>query len=184
MFLDPIVIALMTICDGPKGAGVSESSPELRMAFTDAFRRRGDSVAVVTYLDNHGHPGGMTATSITSVSADPPMLLVCVNRSAATHAILEMRGEFGVAFLSEGQDDISNVCAVPGEKNFPEGSVIDPESLTPRIVGAAAHLRCVVVDTHEHGTHTVFVARVTTADSDPDKRPLLYHDGHYHSLAD
>ena len=57
---------------------MSESSPELRLEFTDAFRRRGDSVSVVTYLDNHGRPGGMTATSVTSVSADPPMLLVCV----------------------------------------------------------------------------------------------------------
>jgi flavin reductase (DIM6/NTAB) family NADH-FMN oxidoreductase RutF len=163
---------------------VSESSPELRLAFTDAFRRRGDSVSVVTYLDNHGHPGGMTATSVTSVSADPPMLLVCVNRSASTHAILEMRGEFGVAFLAQGQENISNIFANPGEKDFPEGTIVDPESLTPRIAGSAAQLRCVVVDSHEHGTHTVFVARVVAAESDEEKRPLLYHDGHYHSLAD
>ena len=163
---------------------MSESSPELRIEFTDAFRRRGDSVSLVTYLDPHGNPGGMTATSVTSVSADPPMLLVCVNRSASTHAILEMRGEFGVAFLSEGQEEISNLGATRGDKAFPDGSIIDPTSTAPSIAGAAANLRCVVVDTHEHGTHTIFVARVTAALSDGDQRPLLYHDGHYHSLAE
>lgn len=163
---------------------MSESSPELRLAFTDAFRRRGDSVSVVMYLDNHDRPGGMTATSVTSVSADPPMLLVCVNRSASTHAILEMRGEFGVAFLGQGQEDISTICATSGEKIFPEGTVLNADSPTPQIAGAAANLRCVVVDTHEHGTHSIFVARVTSADSDTDRRPLLYHDGHYHSLSD
>lgn len=163
---------------------MSESSPELRLAFTDAFRRRGDSVSVVTYLDDHGRPGGMTATSVTSVSADPPMLLVCVNRSASAHAILELRGEFGVAFLAEGQQEISTMAATSGEKDFPEGSIVDPAATAPVIAGAAANLRCVVVDTHEHGTHTVFVARVTRAESDDTKRPLLYHNGHYHSLAD
>ena len=163
---------------------MSESSPELRLSFTEAFRRRGDSVAVVTYLDEHGRPGGMTATSVTSVSADPPMLLVCVNKAASTHAILELRGEFGVAFLSEGQEEISTICATPGDKIFPEGTIIDPTSSTPAFADAAANLRCVVVDTHEHGTHTVFVARVTDADSHPERRPLLYHNGHYHYLAD
>lgn len=163
---------------------MSESSPELRLAFTDAFRRRGDSVSVVMYLDEHDRPGGMTATSVTSVSADPPMLLVCVNRSASAHAVLELRGEFGVAFLAEGQQDISTMCATSGEKDFPEGTILDASAKAPAIAGAAANLRCVVVDTHEHGTHTVFVARVTDAASDDSKRPLLYHNGHYHSLAD
>lgn len=163
---------------------MSESSPELRLAFTDAFRRRGDSVSVVTYLDAHDRPGGMTATSVTSVSADPPMLLVCVNRSASAHPVLELRGEFGVAFLAEGQEEISTMCATSGEKHFPEGVIVDPAASVPVLAGAAANLRCVVVDTHEHGTHTIFVARVTAALSDESKRPLLYHNGHYHSLAD
>lgn len=163
---------------------MSESSAELRMAFTDAFRRRGDSVSVVTYVDDDGRPGGMTATSVTSVSADPPMLLVCVNRAASTHAILELNGRFGVAFLAEGQEEISTICAAPGLKEFPDGSIDDVDTGCPTIVEAAANLRCLVVDTHEHGTHTVFVARVERAASDDSKRPLLYHNGHYHSLAD
>ena len=161
-----------------------EPSPELRLAFTDAFRRRGDSVSVVTYLDNHDHPGGMTATSVTAVSADPPLLLVCVNRSASAHAVLEIRREFGVAFLAEGQDEISAICATSGEKVFPEGAIIGATSTTPQIAGSVANLSCVVVDTYEYGTHTVFVARVTAAQSDETKRPLIYHDGSYFKLAD
>ena len=85
-----------------------------RELFRQAFRRWATTVVVVTYRDDEDRPVGMTATSMSSLSADPPSLLVCINRETRAHPIITKRAAFGIDMLSIGQRPIADHCSAAG----------------------------------------------------------------------
>jgi flavin reductase (NADH)/flavin reductase len=160
------------------------ATPALRSQFVDAFRRRADTVCVVTYLDRDDRPCGMTATAVCSVSADPPMLSVCLNRSTRTFDAIDSRGRFGVNVLSGQQELVAARCSVPGEDKGLDPSWLDerPRDESPKLEAAVAYLDCDVVAAHEHGTHAVVIGLVRTAEVVPRRHPLVYFDGGFEQL--
>lgn len=157
-----------------------------RELFRQAFRRHATTVSVLTFHDAESAPAGMTATSMCSLSADPPSLLVCIRRDARAHAEIIANGHFGVNLLSITQRPIADFCSRTGtHKQLRDGwlAADAADAATPRLRDALAHLECTVDTTYEAFSHTVFVGRIEAVWLNPrDAPPLLYHGGIYSRL--
>jgi len=142
-------------------------------------------VTIIT-LDDDGEVHGMTANGFASVSREPMLVLICVDRKARTHAHLHARKRFGVNVLSEGQQAISGYYAQP-ERDHDKaeelaGARFDRTSHgTPVLHDALAYLECRLHTTHEAGDHTIFIAEVedmVVRSGDP----LLFFRGRYRKI--
>lgn len=150
-------------------------------AYRAAMRQTAASVAVITTADA-GSIHGMTATAMTSVSLDPPTLLVVVNRTTRTHPFIARSGRFAVNVLAEGQEEIARRFAAGVENQFAGVAHELHAAEVPIIAGTAATFVCVAVESFDVATHTIFIGRVEDAHC-ADRPPLLYHDGRYRTLA-
>jgi 3-hydroxy-9,10-secoandrosta-1,3,5(10)-triene-9,17-dione monooxygenase reductase component len=140
-------------------------------------------VTVVT-TTHAGTRYGMTASAVASVSLEPPLLLVCMNRDSPTHEAVRETGRFAVNVLAGDQEEISNQMATRGIDKF-EGIEWEPapETGSPLLAGALAHLDCTIHAVYEAGDHYVVLGRVKylTAESRScdTVSPLLYFEGRY-----
>ncbi|MBK6491102.1 MAG: flavin reductase family protein [Sphingomonadales bacterium] len=157
-------------------------SPDHELAdhFRRAMRRLSAGVAVVCCADAQG-PVGLTATSVTSLSMDPPSLLVCINRSASLRTSLAINMPFSINLLGRQHADISNAFggAARGEDRFRFGDWETGISGVPILKDAIARIECVVDLEVEYGSHTIFVGRITRCISAITGDPLIYADGRY-----
>jgi flavin reductase (DIM6/NTAB) family NADH-FMN oxidoreductase RutF len=149
--------------------------------FRTALRCFAAGVTIVTTRDRQGRPQGLTASAFTSVSLDPPLVLVCVDHSATAHPDFRTRGWFAVNVLRREQEALSRRFALSGEDKFQGVPWHDGEAGLPLLDGALATLECRIVEAHEAGDHTIFIGQVETA-SVVGGRPLVYFHGAYHSL--
>jgi flavin reductase (DIM6/NTAB) family NADH-FMN oxidoreductase RutF len=156
---------------------VPDHLPEL---FRAAMRRLAASVSIVV-AKGEGGPIGMAATSITSLTVDPPAVLVCVNRSAGLHALLVPTAPLSVSLLSRSQKDVSFAFGggVPREDRFKSGDWFDGANGLPALTGAQANLECVIDTMLAYGTHSIVIARVLRAAVSDTVEPLIYQDGAY-----
>ena len=152
--------------------------------FKQGLRRWASGVTVVTARAGEERHG-MTVSAFSSVSADPPMVLVCANRESRTHAIIAAGGRFNVNILAQDQRRLSDHFASSrGEGSRFDGVAWrDGDSGVPVLEGVAASLECLVVHSHTHGSHTVYIGQVEAARVS-DVPPLLYFDGGYRALAE
>lgn len=153
---------------------------EIPALFRTAMRRLAASVSIVVARGDEG-PVGMAATSITSLTIDPPALLVCVNRATSLHALLVPAAPLSVSLLSRDQSDVSAAFggAVPRAERFSVGAWRDNGNGLPELVGAQANLRCVIDAMLAYGTHSIVIARVVEVRVSDEVAPLVYQDGHY-----
>ena len=151
-------------------------------AFKEALRAWASGVTVVTARSGD-KVHGMTATAFSSVSADPPLVLVCANRSSTTHGIIEEGGVFAVSILAAHQQEVSNVFASSKHEDSRLKKVSWSEGTTgaPLIDEAVASLECTVASAHREGSHTSYVGRVEAVHTN-EAEPLLYYKGGYRSL--
>jgi flavin reductase (DIM6/NTAB) family NADH-FMN oxidoreductase RutF len=149
--------------------------------FRTALRSFATSVTVVTTRDREGHPSGLTASAFTSVSLDPPLVLICVDHAATAHPDFRERGWFAVNILRREQEALSRRFAASGGDKFRGVTCHEGRTGLPLLDGALATLECRIVEAHEAGDHTIFIAEVETA-SVTEGRPLVYFHGDYHSL--
>ena len=150
--------------------------------FRTAMRHFAAGVTVVTTRDGDGHPSGLTASAFTSVSLDPPLVLVCVDHAATAHPALRTYGRFAVNVLRHEQEALSRRFAESGGDKFRGVPCHDGRTGLPLIDDALANLECRVVEAHEAGDHTIFVGQVEAV-SVGGGRPLVYFHGRYHGLA-
>ncbi len=143
-------------------------------------------VALVTsHFEGNHH--GMTVSSFTSVALDPPLVLVCIDTSSRTHDMILNSGAFAAAILAEDQGQVSDRFAGrQGEfmDQFEALSVITTASGCPIPEGSLAYVDCRVTATHPGGSSTVIIGQVTEARILRQAPPLVYHDQHYHRLAE
>jgi len=145
------------------------------------LRRLVSGVTVLT-TEQDGRPWGMTVSAFTPVSLDPPLALVCVNRSTASARHIVDQRRLGINILAAGQSEISGRCAAPGTPKFlPPDDLADwmPGWATPRIGGALVSFDTTVEALHEAGTHLVAIVRIDNIAAAPAGEPLLYGDGRY-----
>jgi flavin reductase (DIM6/NTAB) family NADH-FMN oxidoreductase RutF len=137
------------------------------------------SVTVVATLGPDGRAHGLTATAFSSVSIDPPLCLVCIDRRARAHAPLLASRRFAVSVLGAEQQASSRHFARDTDDKF-DGHAWVPGSVTgcPVLQGSIAAVECEIADVHEGGDHTIVVGRIVGA-SALDGAPLLYWRGAY-----
>jgi flavin reductase len=125
----------------------------------------------------------MTVSAFSSVSADPPLVLVCANRASTTHAVIEEGGVFAVNILAEHQQDVSNLFASSELEDSRLDRVHWTEGSTgaPLIDEALVSLECTVRSAHREGSHTIYIGQVEAVHVS-DATPLLYYRGGYRSL--
>jgi flavin reductase (DIM6/NTAB) family NADH-FMN oxidoreductase RutF len=140
-------------------------------------------VTIVTVRDGDG-ARGMTANSFTSVSLDPPLILISIDVRNRTHALVSEQGRFAVNMLAREQRAWSDQFA--GRHGDPQDRLDDvPHHLVdglPAIDGAAAVLICEVTAVYPARDHSLFVGEVKRLEWSPDREPLLFHSGQYHGL--
>ena len=152
----------------------------------DTFKRVLGSWAsgVTIVTSRHGElQHGMTASAFSSVSADPPQILICANRDSNTHTVIERSRCFSVSILAAGQEELSNLFADKSREDirFDGLSCATGATGCPRIPGALAHLDCRVVQALRAGTHVIYVGLIEAA-SVQDAAPLAFFRGRYQRL--
>ena len=130
---------------------------------------------------------GMTANAVTSVSLDPMLLLVCVQREGSLHELMAGASGFAVNILPDDQQSIAELFAAHGELDQPMGGVpyrISPSG-SPILEPALAWLDCSVHERFEGGDHTIVIGRVIDlAVEQRDASPLLFFSGRYRHIAE
>lgn len=150
------------------------------------MRRLPSGVCVISTRAANGHQYAMTASSVTSVSDNPPSLLVCVNQQARICPVLTLGQRFAINILGKNHQDISVLCATgdQGEKRFNLGQWLIAPDKTPYLQDAEAVFECEVDLVQPYGTHNIVVGKiiaVSVATSGP--APLIYLDGSYRNIS-
>jgi len=138
-------------------------------------------VTVVTTVGDDGRPYGLTATAFTSVSIEPPLVLVCVDKGAESHPHFHASRVFAVNFLGADREHLSRRFAVPGGDKFKDLVVDRGVTGAPLLPEALGYLECRTVDIFEGGDHTIFLGQVEAGDA-RDGEPLLYFRGAYRRM--
>jgi 4-nitrophenol 2-monooxygenase / 4-nitrocatechol 4-monooxygenase, reductase component len=138
-------------------------------------------VTIISTCDADGRPTGLTASAFSSVSLDPPLILVCVDHKSQSYPALRDRGRFAVNVLGHDQEHVSRRFATTRLDKFDEIPHRISELGLPLVEGALAQLECTTVNAHVAGDHTIFVGRVEAARV-LGEHPLLYFRGKYQRL--
>jgi flavin reductase (DIM6/NTAB) family NADH-FMN oxidoreductase RutF len=138
-------------------------------------------VTVITTKGGDERPYGLTATAFSSVSLDPPLVLVCVDKKSETHPHFGASGVYAVNFLTNGQVDLSNRFAKSGGDKFAGVQWTRGTLGAPLLSSALANLECRISNVVDAGDHTIFIGRVESG-AVLSGEPLLYFNGSYRSL--
>ncbi len=151
--------------------------------FKQALGCWASGVTIVTTPGEGGQFGGMTASAFSSVSADPPLVLVCINRKATSCDEVASSGVFAVNILREGQDALSNKFATPMDRasRFEGVAVTTGATGAPLLDDSMVSLDCRVEQAIAAGSHTVFIGRVEQVVL-REGNPLLYYRGAYRGV--
>lgn len=143
------------------------------------------ATGITVLAAGRAEPRGMTANSFTSVSIEPPLILVCVNKNASIRrAMLDARG-FAVSVLSAGQERLARYFA---DRSRPRGAgefgEVDwspaPCTGSPVLHGALAWFDCALADVYDGGDHAIFLGSVLAGGCGPAQDALLFFGGRYH----
>lgn len=144
--------------------------------FRNAMSQFASGVTVVTTRDAEGKPWGFTASAFSSLSLDPPLLLVCLERKADSFAAFEVAKHMSVSILATGQDDVAMRFATRGADKFGPTPTTDGEaSGSPLIDGALAQVECAIQERLDGGDHIILVGKVLRART-ADTQPLLHYN--------
>ena len=148
----------------------------------DALGCFATGVTVVTCLDPAGEPVGLTANSFTSVSLDPPLLLVCIGKQAASAKAMTAASHFAVNVLQTGQQPASIRFATRHEDRFGPNDWSPGEYGAPVLEKSLGVFECEMHAIHDGGDHHMVIGRVVKARFDGALDPLLYFRGSYRRL--
>ena len=137
-------------------------------------------VTVVTTTGADGAPYGLTATAFSSVSLDPPLVLVCVDKKSETYPHFAS-GVFAVNFLAHDQQEISKRFATSGGDKFNGVPFRQGTIGAPLLAGTIGHLECRIVHTYAGGDHTIYVGEVDNGVT-CDAEPLVHFRGAYQRI--
>jgi flavin reductase (DIM6/NTAB) family NADH-FMN oxidoreductase RutF len=150
--------------------------------FRSAMRHLAGGVSVIT-VGRGTDITGMTVTSVSSLSVDPPTLIVSINRESSSWPLLKTRGFFGVNILNADQLDVaerfSGKDGLKGAARFAGAQWITLVSGVPLLAGALAAIDCEVEDIVERHSHAIVIGRVLDMQLSPRGAGLAYWQGQY-----
>jgi flavin reductase (DIM6/NTAB) family NADH-FMN oxidoreductase RutF len=160
----------------------SASVPVSSSDFRAAMRRFATGVAVVT-TTHAGRIHGFTANAFASVSAEPPTVLICVNRNARAHPLISASQSFCVNILALEQQALAEQFAGGEPQTRFDGVAyrLGPSG-SPILAGTLAYVDCTLGEELTAGTHTIFLGNVIES-GERDGAPLGYYDRHYRNFA-
>lgn len=141
-------------------------------------------VTIVTTKNQDGLHG-LTVNSFTSVSLDPPLILICIQKNGSSHSTLSRSETFVVNILSAEQKELSDRfanSALDSEERFRGLNFRISENGVPILAGNLGHLECRVVNQFEGGDHTIFIGQVENGDFSKGRQPLLFYESGYARL--
>jgi flavin reductase len=151
--------------------------------FKRGMRRLASGVSIVTTLYEGGYKG-LVATSISSLSSEPPSLLVCVNRVSSSHGMFHRSGVFCVNLLGDADAAVAaSFSSADKARRFTEGTWTPLTTGAPALVTSLASFDCRVANAIDFETHTIFIGVIEAVELwQDDIAPLLYVDGRYCTL--
>lgn len=138
-------------------------------------------ITIATTCDGQGRPHGLTANSFSSVSLEPPLVLVCIATRSAVHEAFYSSKNFGINILAEDQRRLSESFAATGEDRFRGVSWTRGPLGSPWLERALARFDCRTFERHPAGDHTILLGEVAAVHIEPGA-PLLYFSSSYHTL--
>ena len=147
--------------------------------FRLAMRRYIYSVSIMSNKDNADNPNAITVSSVTSISIDPPSLLICINKSSRIHNSIELESKFCINLLNNKQEDLSNICS--DEDMYDQRFKDENWNLDgiPFLKNAQANIFCKVDKLTSYHTHTIVIGLVEDANYADEISTLTYVDGEY-----
>ena len=149
--------------------------------FRRALGRFASGVTVVTAKDATGKLHGITVSAFCSVSLEPPLILVCIDKNTGSHHALTQTDSFVVNILRDDQQYLSNRFASYLPDKFEAVKYHSGIDGLPVLEEALANLECRLVNSHDNGDHTIFVGQIERA-TVSDGNPLIYFHGNYRKL--
>jgi flavin reductase (DIM6/NTAB) family NADH-FMN oxidoreductase RutF len=152
--------------------------------FVQAMGQHVASVCVIT-TQHCDERYGLTATAVSSVCADPPRLLVCVNKSGQTHHKIVASGHFGVNVLGEEQEKVGQAFAGMLGRDFDRFSIGDWHKLetgSPILKGAASAFDCRITETIDQFSHSIFIGEVVATAINNGREALVYAGRKFRTL--
>ncbi|HEV2261027.1 MAG TPA: flavin reductase family protein [Candidatus Rubrimentiphilum sp.] len=157
------------------------ASPVSVEAFKTAMRHFPTGVTVVTSL-RHGEPRGVTVSAFSSVSLDPPLVLICINRTARSYLFISESKIFCVNILAGDQQAMAERFAAKIRDGQFENVAFERAATgAPVLTGVVAYVDCEVAEEHHAGSHSVFIGRVVACASRTGS-PLGYYNGAFHDF--
>ena len=156
--------------------------PVSKDEFRNALGRFASGVTVVTTKSKDDKPSGITVSAFSSVSLEPPLILVCIDKRASVHEILEEGHHFAVNVLAEDQEVISRRFASKDTDRFAGIGYTEGIAGDPILTDTLACMECRVVYAYPGGDHTIVVGEVERINVS-DGKPLAYFRGGYVQLA-
>ena len=152
--------------------------------FKRGMRSLAGAVCIIT-SSRGGRRFGMTATAVCSATAEPPTVLVCINRATATHHAIAGARLFCVNVLRHEDQDLSGLFsgARKADERFREEHWSTLATGAPVLVNSLVSFDCRLVNSLDHGTHTIFLGEVERLQIGRKGKPLLYSEGQYAKLA-
>jgi flavin reductase (DIM6/NTAB) family NADH-FMN oxidoreductase RutF len=157
-------------------------APVTSNEFRRACGRFATGVAIAGVTDSDGTPRGLTVNSFSSVSLDPPMILICLGHAVADIALFRASLHFGISILRDGQQDLSERFAVKPDGRFQGLAWRRGETGVPLLDDALASIECEIRHRFTAGDHDIFVGQVVRAEIF-DGAPLIYFASEYRGLA-
>ena len=152
-------------------------------SFRDVMGRFATGISVITTIDPAGLPAGITVSAMSSVSLEPPLVMVALARRRFITPIVDATGRFAVNVLRHDQQALSDCFAhapvSPGREEFCGAAWHAGPTGLPLLDGILASLECTVVQTHAVGDHELFIGRVDSVAIDGPGDPLLYFRRQY-----
>lgn len=154
--------------------------PHIGTSFRAAMRRVASTVTIVTASDG-SRRHGMTMTAVSSLSMDPPSMVICVNQSTFLHEILVSARHFCVNVLTHDQAAVSTAFsgASSPEERFSVGAWLTHAAGMHYLSSAQANIVCRKTAAIPFGTHTIFIGSAADVMLGDDTRPLLYRNAAY-----
>ena len=152
-----------------------------KTTFRAGLSRFGTGVTIITTRDEQGQPTGFTASSFTSLSLDPPLVLFCLSRDSHCFQAFTANPSFAVNILKDSQQELSARFATQDEAKFSGVAFRAGETGVPLIPECLANLECYTMEIVPGGDHMIFVGEVKEIHLG-EGAPLLFYRGEYHSI--
>lgn len=141
-------------------------------------------VTIVTF-NSRGAIHGLTVSAFSSLSLEPPLVLICIKKDGTSHALLVETSYFAVNMLSRDQEALCMRFAnpsLPSEARFDDTPYRLAETGAPIFEGVLASLECKITDTFDGGDHTIFVGAVLEAEVHEGREPMVYYKGAFRKI--